>query len=282
MKNKHFVLLQGGLGNQLYMLAYANYLRENGCKNITLLTTIKEKGDTKNTKKRNLNLFFAKTIGLDVNYMPSFLFRVIKKILEKLSFLSFIKFYIEPKTEWAVFHKLPENLGKYNFHIGYYQSYLYQSLNFIDKIKKNVHIENSIIGENDIALHIRRGDFLKGNNVSIFEYISTDYYLRALEMISQKIKIGKVYIFTDDVKNTQQDVEKISEAYTIELVQGNSVLEDLQLLTCFKNYILGNSTFAWWGAKLSKYENPIVLVPKEPWKIKMENKTPYLENWLSI
>lgn len=281
-EKRNYINITGGLGNQLYMLAYANYLRENGYKNITLFTTIKEKGDTKDPNKRNINLIFAEEIGLKVCYIPSLVFIIIKKLLGNSFLSSFIKFYIEPKKEWAVFHKLPENLGKYNFHIGYYQSYLYQSSSFIDKIKKNVQIRNSIIRENDVALHIRRGDFLKGNNISIFEYISTDYYLKALERISKKINIKKIYIFTDDMKSIQQDIEEISKKYTIEVVKGNSVLEDLQLLTCFKNYILGNSTFAWWGAKLSKYENPIVIVPKEPWKIKMENKTPYLENWLSI
>lgn len=277
---KHFVNLAGGLGNQLYMLAYAYFLKEKGYKNVTLFTTIKEKGDTKDTNKRNLNLFFAEKIGLKVNYISSIFFRILRK-LSKIGLFS-VKIHTEIETEWAVFHQLPQNLGKYNFYLGYYQSYLYQSENFIKKIKEIVQTENSLISENDVALHIRRGDFLKGNNVSIFEYISINYYLSALEKISEKVKINKVYIFTDDIQNIQEDIEKISEKYKLELVQGNSVYEDMQLLTCFKNYVLGNSTFAWWGAKLSKYETPMVIVPKEPWKISMKEKSPYLKNWLQI
>lgn len=281
-EKRNYINITGGLGNQLYMLAYANYLRENGYKNITLFTTIKEKGDTKDPNKRNLNLLFAEEIGLRVCYIPSLFFRIIKKLLRNNFLSSFIKFYIEPKKEWAVFHKLPENLGKYNFHIGYYQSCLYQSESFLQKVKEVIYIENNSISENDVALHIRRGDFFIGNNKSIYEYISSYYYLNALEKISEKIKINKIYIFTDDIKSIQKDIENFSEKYEIKLVQGNSVFEDFQLLTCFKNYVLGNSTFAWWGAKLSKYKEPIVIIPKDPWKIKMENKTPYLENWLQI
>ena len=51
LKNKirQYVFLQGGLGNQLYMLAYADYLKQQGYTNVKMLTLpLKENsGDTK-------------------------------------------------------------------------------------------------------------------------------------------------------------------------------------------------------------------------------------------
>ena len=50
---KQYVFLQGGLGNQLYMLAYADYLKKQGYTNVKMLTLpLKDnRGDTKDKKK---------------------------------------------------------------------------------------------------------------------------------------------------------------------------------------------------------------------------------------
>ena len=34
-------------------------------------------------------------------------------------------------------------------------------------------------------------------------------------------------------------------------------------MTCFKNFIIPNSSFAWWGAWLSVHKNKIVMTPEK-------------------
>ena len=54
----NYVLFQGGLGNQLYQLAYTDFLKRNGYSNVKLITpSNKNKGDTKDKSKRSLSTF---------------------------------------------------------------------------------------------------------------------------------------------------------------------------------------------------------------------------------
>ena len=54
MKQKHYIYQQGGLGNQLYILAYAFYLKEKGVGPLCMYSADRQKKDTKDKKKRNV------------------------------------------------------------------------------------------------------------------------------------------------------------------------------------------------------------------------------------
>jgi putative glycosyltransferase len=288
---KHYIFLQAGLGNQLYMLAYANYLKEEGYTNIKMISLPQKnnQGDTKDRKKRSLLTELPKMLGIKFQYLPhryvySFLLRLPKLPLYKILWSKIVKLDLEPAKEWAVFHPIAAE-ALFNIHIGYYQTCQYISEKFKQQVRDaiiNMVPNNTTytINKNDVAVHIRRGDFFTNGNENIYSRIEVPYYLKALALLSNKIKIEKVYIFSDDFKTIGEDINKICELYNIELVKEQSVLEDFAMLQKFSNFAIGNSTFAWWGAMLAKSTN--VIVPKTPWKIEMKDMTPYPENWILI
>ena len=286
----NYVLFQGGLGNQLYQLAYADFLKRNGYSNVKLITpSNKIKGDTKDKNKRPLITQLPEKIGIDCisfgfKYFYSFLQRLPKIPFYESLLKRFINIEKEPPYQWAVFHPIAKKESQLNIHIGYYQSNLYIANSFKEQIAKIIEemAPASIfsISDNDIAIHIRRGDFLIGSNAHIFNKIEIPHYLRGLSILSEKIQIQKVYIFSDDFKAIAEDIKIISQNYEVVLVEGQSVLADFALLQRFTNFVIGNSTFAWWGAMLSKASN--VIVPKNPWKIEMDNMSPYPDNWIVI
>lgn len=293
LKNKirQYVFLQGGLGNQLYMLAYADYLKQQGYTNVKMLTLpLKENsGDTKDKKKRFLLTDIPKKLGIDVisffhRYIYSLIIRLPKVPMYKNLWSKFIKLHIEPQNEWAVFHPEMQELGFINIHIGYYQAHQYISNSFREQLKavfNTIQIEKTyLITQQDVAMHIRRGDFLTNGNENIFNKIELSYYLEGLQTISENVNIGKIYIFSDDFDAIAEDINTIKKQYKIELVEGQSVLEDFVMLQQFSNFVIGNSTFSWWAAILSDATN--VVVPKKPWKIEVENLSPYLNHWILI
>ena len=85
LHKNHYIFLQAGLGNQLYMLAYANYLKENGYVNIRMLSLLQKnnRGDTKDRNKRSLLTELPKELGIKLLHFPhryiySFLLRLHK------------------------------------------------------------------------------------------------------------------------------------------------------------------------------------------------------------
>ena len=179
MKQKHYIYQQGGLGNQLYILAYAFYLKEKGVEPICMYSADREKKDTKDKKKRNVYSQITERLGFPISGLSYFFFSMAKKMAKKSFFKKYIALQVEKERKFAVFQEpCTEYESKIYLHMGWYQSYLYQTPQFIERLYKIIEelAENTrqfFITENDVVLHIRRGDFLKEKNRALFHIIET-------------------------------------------------------------------------------------------------------------
>nr|WP_315125045.1 alpha-1,2-fucosyltransferase [uncultured Capnocytophaga sp.] len=287
-----YIYLQGGLGNQLYIISYAFFLKQQGYKYITLITPyIKTKGDTTDKSKRPLITQIPEMLGLKIislghKYNYSLLFRLPKIPLYKSLWSKIINLHLEPIDQWAVFQPNLAPQSFINVHCGYYQAHQYISNEFKQKINQIIDLLSPtpsslpLPSTSDVAIHIRRGDFLTNGNQNTFSKIELPYYLKGLQILSQKINIGRVYIFSDDFKAIESDVKQIANIYPIVLVENQSILQDFSMLKQCSHFVLGNSTFAWWAAMLSNAQN--VIVPQKPWKIAMKEMSPYPPHWISL
>lgn len=174
---------------------------------------------------------------------------------------------------------------------GYWQSQKYFE-NIEDIIRKDFILKDEISlniknlmeviqKENSVCIHVRRGDYV-GNKVH--EIVGKEYYDKGLALISKKIKIDKLYVFSDDIKWCEENMKFefpvmfVGEEYVGQKDEGHLVL----MKSC-KNFIIPNSSFAWWGAWLSSYKDKIVIVPKQ-WfgdnSINSDDLIP--KNWIRI
>jgi hypothetical protein len=94
----------------------------------------------------------------------------------------------------------------------------------------------------------------------------------------------KFYIFSDDLKWCR---ERYTDKKKFQIIEhsyaGKKFKNYLYLMSKFKYFIIPNSTFAWWGAWLSKQRDKIVIAPKRWSGVDPESKidTP-LDDWIRI
>ena len=216
------------------------------------------------------------------------------RFLKRLCIRSFFKylrsknFIVEPHFNyWPKINAvLP---GSYLY--GYWQSELYfkkiediirSDFEFklpLDNLNHNIsnHMKNS----NSISVHIRRGDYVQNSaNLQRHGICSPGYYHAAINFIIQKVNNPIVFIFSDDITWSKNNINLDIPVYFIGHNSGYDSYKDLQLMTMCKHHIIANSSFSWWGAWLGYSPDQIVVAP-QPWfeDIKLDARDLILDSW---
>tara|TARA_Y100001938_G_scaffold12320_1_gene15431 strand:- start:997 stop:1821 length:825 start_codon:yes stop_codon:yes gene_type:complete len=108
--------------------------------------------------------------------------------------------------------------------------------------------------DNPIALHIRRGDYVK-NSVN-HPVCSIEYYKAALDHFDSD---RNVIVFSDDPSWCHEQDTFADDRFIISENSDNRV--DLCLMSLCSDFIIANSTYSWWGAWLSSNKNKKVIAP---------------------
>ena len=298
------VTIMGGLGNQLYQLAYADFLRRTYGYHCCIVNDWGiEKANTSG-KDRAVRSLFTEIIKYCQFYYISPELGLQWSVYCRTK--PFIRYFEEEESKNAVyigndksvFPSFPPLAQKPRLFLplvyriqGYFQSYKYTSLEFRNKIRGFlegiVSLPTTLEGiasgltERSVAIHFRRGDFLK--HPEIYKVFGAEHYLRGLNLLAKTKNIDKVYVFSDDFDAIESDLEIISQQYNLVRVEGGTVYEDLYLLSRFKRYVLAGSTFSWWGAFCSQYSDNIeAVVPRYPLKWSTKEDTFYPPNWIQL
>lgn len=133
---------------------------------------------------------------------------------------------------------------------------------------------------NHIAIHVRRGDYLKFKDV--YPNLDVSYYARAIQEIEKRFPGPKTYkIFSDDIPwCREQDVFQSLESvvFVEEIDEIKSLKEMIQ---CQGGCICANSTFSWWGAFLGAHQQGRPCIVPEDW-IHKEKPTVFPKSWIQI
>lgn len=292
--SKDYVLLCGGLGNQLYQLSFANFLSKERSKRPILFYVATDTGDTKDRSRRNIFQEMVPELGFRVMRVHPRINRLLDRVLRRASVIvPWARCVDEPERSQAIF--LPEPVksnvcgGKrkpgVSIHRGYYQSHHYLDPDFIAKIYEVLsrRVVKPIIqvGARDVAIHLRRGDFL--NFQQIFRCFTEQHYLRGLSILEEEAPIGKVYVFSDDFEAIASELDVISAKYEVVKVYGNSVVQDIVQMAQFSRFVLANSTFSWWAAFMAESRTAVrVVVPERPLHWHQAQDSYYPIHWIKI
>jgi len=292
------VILNGGLGNQLFQLAAALSMGEDaeivlnsaagesrtreqhgmeiaGFKLPTRVKSSKKISAGFFVKKRSnlllrLSTYSASTTKLRVLHRR--VLKVIEIVIGRIAY---------PKAKCVVpyglgYSKLTAKNLNSAVLIGYFQSYKWASnpsvLSELMRLEpKNpsqvfMDFQKLAIKENPLIVHIRLGDYLKEKS---FGVPSNEYFAKALNALWHENMYGKIWLFSD---RPTQAMEMFPHEFSscVRLVEGAEMTsaENLQLMRHGHGYVISNSTFSWWGAFLTFNKDAKVVAPF-PWFTKI-------------
>jgi hypothetical protein len=241
------VEVSGGFGNQLFQMSAAIYLRENGVA-VCLNLAPNEVNGVRKTEIED----FASSMGISslrfaTKNSSRLLVRISRRVLRRLK-----KNVVREDKEFGP-PPLTHSHKKMTF-CGYWQctevarhikerAISYWS---IDKTSK----------QNTIALHVRRGDYMHGNNPNYHGILSGNYFLEATKHLRSQLGDLPIVIYTDspDIVQTEK---------WLDFLTNYSFAPEMNTVATFKaiagsTAIVGsNSTFSWWAAYLSGTHNNV-------------------------
>lgn len=283
------VNIYGGLGNQMFQYAYTKALEEKGCEvriDISAFETYKLHGGYQLDKyKIDLN---PSTQKENAKFKKR---NFVKKVFEKLKI--FKSTIVQEKS--LLFDSNLFDTQDNSFVYGYFQSekYFKNIRNILLKqfiINKKVsnytkEIENKIMNsKNTCSLHIRRGDYVVGNNINIHGICDLEYYKSAIKFLEEIEKDISYFIFSDEIEWVKQHIV-LKNAIYINSEEERIPHEDIYLMSLCKHNIIANSSFSWWGAWLNENKDKTVIAPKR-WfadsKLEQQSKDIVCSHWIKI
>lgn len=121
-----------------------------------------------------------------------------------------------------------------------------------------------------VAIHVRRGDYV--NNPFYVNLAETDYYEQAMA----KFPGAEFLVFSDDIEFCKQ----LPVFHGCEFSEGNTEVDDMNLMAGCQGHIIANSSFSWWAAFISPHTKKVI-APKL-WYTDGDERTRCPDNWERI
>jgi len=278
MKRGVVIALSGGLGNQLFQYAAGRSLSLSLKADLALDLSWFLGDHNRRYGLENFNL------PIKLLNSTSVLPFGIKAFREKISKKFFRSRFGLPVFKEPYFHynSAFQSIDSPVVLDGYFQSERYflgcetqirQDLNFSGTFPEKCLPVYKRIQECDaIAVHVRRGDYLTSKqNVAIYHSLSPEYYVDAVNQLSQWLKNPRCFIFSDDVSWVRDHLQLGIPAEVVDVNSGDEVYWDLRLMSSCKHFVIANSSLSWWGAWLGKDPSKQVIAPRKWFKSDTRN-----------
>lgn len=206
------VLLEGGLGNQLFQYALGRSLSLHYDSEITFYKpTIYG-----HAVKREFQLNLFKIEGVDF-VLPDHVFLHESQVTD-------------PNQLYQLNHNVNLVLRGYWQNEEYFKKYE-------DKIRKDLSLSVDPI-EGRLLVQVRRTDYL---NNSYHEYCDLNWYKRAIS----EMEFNEVVFVSDDITWCQENFDYLDAPKTF---IGGSEKEQFKGMYSCDRFVISNSSFGWWGA----------------------------------
>ena len=288
-----------GLGNQLFMYANAYTISRKFDLNLCL-------DPYSGYYKNNIRSYMLNNFNISSKIAPSeWIFsnnyrNLIKKIKFKCDFFKKKKSFLFESKDKNKFTKFSSiKLDNFNDQIyidgnfeseKYFSDYRNDLLNefsFKKDMSNNKYLD-IIRKHNVVSISVRQNRYSERMNNKFDQYSisksqdfvakTVDYIYQSIKFIKSKVHNPKFLLWSNDFTGLEKYFPTNEFLYVIN--PEDKILNDFYLLTQCKYFIVGPSTFSWWGAWLSNNESKICIRPKN---INPSNNIDFWpETWISI
>lgn len=261
------VRISGGLGNQLFQLAFYNKLKcERPNQEIKLDISFYEDQHSllywlyRKFRKIPLRKFmFKEQLNYEVLDKVDFLPKLYNTKF-KVRLIILLNYFFPLKSIFKLtnVNVRSENNIDYNkenevvkIYDGYWQNirYIENQEYYIKRVLKEKYKIDLVENKTDnIVLHVRRGDQATVLSSSIYTILDVAYYERAINYLKlQGESFNEVTICSDDIFWCIKNIKKLAGVDKINYSYSASMIDDFLLMYNAKFLICSNSTFSWWA-----------------------------------
>lgn len=262
----NIVLLDGGLGNQLFQISFALFLSEMcECPTQVNFKTFQKRLQHGADGLEDVVRYFK----LPIHTGESTLFR-------SLSQLALTRRSLGTRKVFSPIRTLNGSVGFQDIRVfsGYWQNFIELHPYYL-KVAQACRDVFSLKPVDQSIIHARFGDYKKGKNQEIYFQLDKYYYFDALSKLKDDVGLLDFKVITDDVERAQKMfLSTMFNQFKFRFERGNMV-SDFADLAQSSTLVATNSTFCWWGALASAENNGLkrLIAPKDWFQAPYRHRT---------
>ena len=126
-----------------------------------------------------------------------------------------------------------------------------------------------------VCVHLRRGDYQKPEN-AILQVCTPDYYARAVAAVRDEHPDAALFVFSDDIDWAREHLDTAGLP-AVFLPRGEAVADLASLQLC-RGFVLSNSTYSWWAQYLAPAPDKQTWAP-DKWYAHTKKTALYQDGW---
>ena len=122
---------------------------------------------------------------------------------------------------------------------------------------------SKIASSRNLIIHMRLGDYLKEPKIGCLDI---PYFARSISYFASRQEIDRIILFSDNEEFARRELQPVT-TIPIEICPTTdlSSAETLYLLSYSRNFVISNSSFAWWAALISSFRQDVTIVAPKKW-----------------
>lgn len=290
-----YLIMSGRLGNQLFMYAAAEALRQERGNHEEIIINdfdIIQTGWMKNQLK-DYDLCNVRFVSNDYHEelkKPTFQMLLLRLYYDFIISKDYSSKYVSEKKMQPLFNKnglmICQNgyimqskmeSKKNIFLLGYFQSENYffnhrsYILNSIDLFEKLNYNEKNVVQKlsncNSVCISIKVESNAENESYGVCK---KEYWKKAISFIKEKVENPVFYLCSDDIEYVHNNnIIDCGNSEVIDQIHGSSTAHTLCVMSKCKHFIISNSSFSWWAQYLNQSSDKIVVAPSKWMNIDM-------------